>query len=548
MNIIILLSIASYISSQIINTPCPYPPCFPSDNLVLGIDLSSGVYKRQVLAASWSNNSFYFNPYNNKYYDILVNFTVTTVGNTIILDGTLLFNTTAELESWQASQSIDNQDYILGMYSHTSMTYQSIDTQYISIRDTGYVLYTVGLYEASINKNNQKLDPECEYSVMQLPEEYNQVSYFEFIDAYGTHYSYNTILGLKYQFLSQYKSCMTYTKNQEYIYEQTMTSGWLSSDEHTSFSGQTTVDTYYSSRSITSELYFGGDVQFQNSDTWNKWIESAELMINPVPVAIKATPIYNLITDPVRQENMIRAYHEYFQAMKEQQDLIIAQKKLGPRKVSYGIYTFFNNVAYFSQYPTYTYLSANETMNPTGLTGSCDSLYKESYVSGHNGDYTNYFYNQRMFQCKRDGGDKVIAMNYFNNNQWTSDVRKKDDCTNIYVNKRYFNTGLVTTYDWIYENNNYYGSSYDSQKYKSYPKSNIVSYNVTYYNFNTQFDAYVYTSYYAYDGPYSYPDSSTSCIAPIAFPCSAFFTCMIDCEYFTIVYDINKVIVPVCTC
>lgn len=176
--------------------PCSNPPCLPNAVLLAaGIDLSTGdPTKGQVLDLSWSNNSYYYNPNNNIWYEIPYGVTVNPLSASSDTEGTFLFSQTLDVEQWQASAV--TKSYLGGMFSHSTMTYQQITSQYQQTRDTGYVIKKMAVYNVIIPASEMKLSPECQKNVDLLPDDYNQQMYLQFIYTYGTHVSNYSMWGV----------------------------------------------------------------------------------------------------------------------------------------------------------------------------------------------------------------------------------------------------------------------------------------------------------------------------------------------------------------
>jgi len=536
--------------SNNLNQPCssnnnPNDPndkydCLPNAELLnAGIDLSTGdPMKGQVLDLSWCNNSFYRNPNNGKYYMIPCNITVNTLSKSSDTEGTFLFSDTVTIEKWQASQV--TQSYVGGMFSHSTMTEQSMTSQYSQMRDTGYVIKKMAVYNTIIPPSEQVLGPVCQKNVDMLPLDYNQDMYFEFIFTYGTHYADQSIWGIEYTFLSNYKACIKYTHSESYMYDQTTTSAWVASDHHTTYSGQEYTDEYYQSRTITSETFSGGDMNCHSSDRWDCWVASGYNMQNPVRISYSTKPIYTLIKDEVKQANMMRAFNEYFQMKQDKQNETIEQAKYGPHTIAYASFDatcdIYGTCITQRVIPSSTVqLAAGDIMQPVGIN-QCNFFRKTSMDRPHGS--TLYFYQLYMFQCSRHLDGSVSALNYFDENIWLNTiVAKSNECANIWLNKTdYFGDYAKSKFYWTPSGTNYVGAKYT---YPSPPKWPLSTYySVDYYDATNQADVGRMSEDGYPTSEYSQTSSTTSG-----------FVCFPDCDYITATYDVSTVSFNYqCTC
>jgi len=511
---------------------CDRPPCFPVSQLFQGYDMATGTFKNQVLAEEWTDDRYY-NPNNGETYQLQRGVYAVPIANSIIFTGTLLFNSTSSIEQWQATQIVSEKDYILGMSSHTTMTYTSIDMEYGQARNTNYVIQSYGFVEVTLDPNAQILSPMCALSVEKLPEVYDQIAYTQFIDAYGTHYITNGDWGVRYKFLSNLKTCVTHQQTQEYVYENTQTDGWISSSQHTTYSGKTTTDDYYSSRRTTMQMFEGGLVSLQNSATWNEWVSSGADFLNILPLAFDVRPIYDLMNG-TKRDNMIRATNEYFQTMYDRQAIRIEEARLAPKSVAYAVvYPSYSNGMYIPVYkvlPTSIQLNINESSPIIGSGGSCNDL-KYNYID----PYTKYYIGQ--FRCRRDGKSGVIAENVFNSAEWvTSQKGWNDDCRKVSVKKTYHDLQYSELYAYS-GNSGYMTTSYDNSGGTYLPiEYYIKSPNSNYYwpyTFRT-FDGYMSETYSSTSATPSHISGNAVCVA--------------QCEYFVVSYDSAAQPIVQCSC
>lgn len=566
MLILLVLLWVPFVNNRKIVTTCEYDyldePC-PSDNclsnapiLSSGFDITDSTYKSNVLGLKWGT-SCYYNPYNNVCYTTPAGVTVIPLSESDDITGTFIMHNTTETEQFQSDMMVDNRDYIIGMSSHTVDTYQSITSQYQQASQVGYVYYYYAFYAVMTPYNEQILDPDTYNIIMQLPEEYNEDMYFQFIQSYGTHYITESKWGLKYKFLSSFKSCMINTKSDSYVYDQVTTDGWIHSSEHTTYSGSSSTDSYYSSRRYTSESFEGGNISYHSSDQWNNWVLSGENMIDLVPVALRLNPIYMIINDTVRQNNMKQAYYNYINMKHDQQALIIEQKKLGPRSVSYAAFDIHagSMVPYFyigSVGSTNIQMAANQSSTVFGKSGSCNGLSHYAYLSDEyyevlcpSSNIECYNYNCiTQFLCQRNENGDIRVQHYFDANGWKNSVKTKSDCVNTYLIAN--NTDTERSYKYDFDRVNY-NTYYGEQIAEPYTNTNHKNTYDLYYNedravFNTG-------HVIAYDDKYEQNKlMSITAFSKVQPACGGYGVCYMDCDYITINVDLYGYPVVSCNC
>lgn len=533
--------------------PCYGSRCLPNAILLgAGIDLSTGnPAKGLVLDLQWCNDTYYINPNNGEYYNIPCGVSVNPLSESSDTEGTFMFDNVESIEQWQMDQV--TKSGLAGMFSHSEMTYQSMTSEYEQIRNTAYVIKKMAVYNTIIPASQQKLNPECQKNVDMLPPQFNtstQNQFYQFIDTYGTDYSDTAYWGISYTFLSNYKQCMVSTHSESYVYSQTTTNAWIASDHHTSYSGQSSTDSYYQSRTITSESFDGGDMACHSSAMWDCWWLSGMNMDNPVRISYQTRRIYELIEDPDRQDAMRQAYNKYYMDKKAEQDLIVQQKKLGPHSVTYGVYSYALDV-YKTPYittvipSTQTVLSSNTIMPPVG-SRDCN-FYQYVDARSKNGVHLEYYYDLNLYACRRDTDGNIVAEYAFDENVWLNTVvPASSNCR--YITTNFTKDCVRKQYYWTQvDANNFKGASKTSTVtgYNGYCADNI--YGVNYYdrsgNINTK-----RTSYNGYPGNDSVKYSETS----------GFFTtqnrliCMLDCDYMTVSYQVDGngmgYLQPTCAC
>jgi len=494
--------------------------------LTTGFDITNMEMRADVLGLKWGP-SYYFNQYNQIQYTIPAGVSVIPLSESDDITGTFIVHDTSESERWQSDMMVDNKDYVVGMCSHTTDTYQSMTSQYQQTSQVGYVLYYYSFYAVIVPYNEQVLDIECYSNIMALPEIYDQDAYFQFIQSYGTHFITQSKWGLKYKFLSSFKECMIYTHSESYVYNQVETDGFLHSSEHTTSSGTSYTDEYYTSRRYTIESFDGGNISYHNSLLWDQWVASGANMVNPQPVAMSLRPIYTIINDTVRQQNMIQAYNEYLQMKKQQQDVIIKQKEMGPRSVSLAAFNAGPDpIPYYTVLPTMVKLAADSTSGIFGLDGSCNHMIHDMIGYTPTGQrMRDYCISQ--FTCQRDQDGIIKAVRYFDSNLWLNTMlSSKDDCVHSQITKYDPGNNLMEKYYW----DCYKGSCYGSQvNYQYNSVDNRVQYVMAYYDNDLTMEKN--HSVRAYDGNYGPGNMlSVTSFAPYNEACGGYAFCYLDCD------------------
>jgi len=534
-----------------LDEPCPTANCLPNAiMLTLGFDVTDGTYRADVLGLKWGTTSI-VNPYNGIPYTLPDGVTYIPLSESDDITGTFIMSNTSESEKWQSETYVDNKDYVVGMCSHTTDTYQSITSQYQQTSQVGYVIYYYAFYAIIVPYSEQVLDIECYHNIMKLPETYDQEMYFQFIATYGTHFITESKWGLKYKFMSSFKSCMLYTHSESYVYDQVETDGWFHSSEHTTSSGSSKTDEYYSSRRYTIETFDGGNISYHNSLLWDQWVASGANMVNPQPVAMRLKPIYTIINDTVRQANMMRAYREYLQAAKQKQELIVREKEMGPRSVNLAAFdtVWTQTTPYYTVNPVTVKLAAGESSGVFGMVGSCNHMSKYTYWYGAE---PHYYYCISQFTCQRDQDGVIKAVRYFDSDLWLNSALKDtyynhDNCVDTQVIKFNPHNNLMEKYYWNCVGSMCYGAV------ANYPYNSIDN-RIQYDMSHLEQGQYGYNqknySAHANDGNYGPSNMlSLTSFATGSHPCGGYAFCYMDCDGGTVVYyDAEKVPHVVCNC
>lgn len=528
--------------------------CLPNAILLsVGIDITDMSYKSDVLGLKWGTST-YTNPYDGQPYVTPDKVTVVPLDQSNEITGTILIQNVSQSEKWQSELVVDKSEYIVGMSSHTIDTYKFIEAENTKSSQLGYVLYNYNIYEVIVPYDAQELDEQAARSIALLPEEYDKDQYILFISSYGTHFITSSKWGIKYKFISSYKQCILYTHSESYVYEQVETDGWIHSSEHTTYSGYSTTDSYYSSRSVTSQTFEGGNMSYHDSSRWDEWVASGYLMTNPVQTSLALKPIYTLIkNDPVRQANMKTAFEAYLSERKEKQAAYADEQKMKPKDVSYMSYQLDSNgnVKMIGAAPggVITGMKPGTKSNVFGYGGDCH--YLSSPYAYYYGSETSYYTNcLQEYYCERDA--------------YTGQVRTKlffDKWAGKTVDKNYAydydnNCGMttVTTYDyernqilqhnhWISRTGYYEGATeyygYSSSSYTAARRVDMMKlgpYGHNWINYSTTF----------YDGPNSYYMSTTSETASSG--CKSYGVCALDCDNLQVYKNPSGVIVQDCVC
>lgn len=388
-----------------LDEPCPTNSCLPNAQvLTVGFDISDNTYKADVLGLVWGSSVFMDNGVG---YTTPANVTVVPVTQTANISGTVLTHNVSETERIQSETMVDKKDYVYGMNSHTTDTYNFIDAQYAHSSNVGYVLWTQAVYEVIVPLAAQVLDDMCYKVLMALPEEYDADLYLEFIKSYGTHFIERSVWGLKYKFVSNFKECLINVKSESYVYTQVETDGWLHSSKHTSYSGYSQTDQYYESRRSAYQSFEGGNMSYHTSAQWSSWVQSGLALVNPVQIKISAKPLWSLIKDPARRANMQRATTEYLSGRKQEQELIVEQNKLKPKPVAYIEYKMGLVASTKPNILTRSVVQLASNAS-SALFGTVNTHC--AYLSNDYGDYYDYV---SQYYCHRNAKGSVAAVQYF---------------------------------------------------------------------------------------------------------------------------------------
>lgn len=283
---------------------------------------------------------------------------------------------------------------------------------------------------------------------------------------------------------------------------------------------------------------------FHSSDMWDLWWQSGMNMENPIRISYSTTEIYKLIQDPIKRDNMMRAYQEYFAMKQQKQNAFIEQQALGQHDITYALFsTSINMNTGHMEYkyivpPTMVPLAANTSTVPVGPSGGCDHLTKAVVQPAHT--ETRYYYYVSQFQCQRSPTGSVVSVLYFDANTWLNTVRPRDDCTLIAVNHTDYTNHVYHKYMWSCTGNTCSGykvEGYAGYAMPKYPEfTSADRYQVDYYTIGVINNAGGMNGYYTDQG-YSQATSF-----------GYYFTCYLDCDYTTITFDQNNQPVTQCTC
>jgi hypothetical protein len=528
-----------------LDEPCQTDYCLPNAILLSsGFDITDGSYRSNVLGLVWGNN-YYTNPYTGTKYTIPYGVTVLPLDSSNELTGTIIIHNISESEQWQSDMYMSNTDYIVGMSSNTEESYRFITAQYSQNSQLGYTLYNSNIYQVIIPYDQQILDDQTYEAIMMLPYEYNQNLYFQFIGSYGTHYQIESKFGMKYKFISSFKECTIYTRSESYVYTQVETDGWIHSDSHTTYSGQSTTDSYYESRRYVYESFEGGNMSYHDSDQWDLWEESCYVnMIDPIQTSMKLKEIYLLINDTIKQNNMKRAYLEYLQMKKDQQTILIEEKKKSVQPVSFVSYKITNGMI--------EYIHPQVKINMDSNTES-DIFTDDKIVAICPGGITVDYFGSKFFgidnfYCKRDESGKVSVKHYFYGFNGLTFIKTGPydgyNCGDTSVVKYDpFTKQMVKDYWTGYVNYNGHESIYPLINYDLQVTEYQVSYkeNINYTSYSQDG---VYSDYISSTTSYGHYDSGFK--SGIGF--NAFAICALNCEYIIVNIDINGQVIQECGC
>jgi len=169
------------------------------------------------------------------------------------------------------------------------------------------------IYQLILDSEQSILSDIFLNDVNNLPQEYNEDVYFQFILSWGTHYSTSGNYGGKAKLFTAISQAMwgsSTTSDLSHnlgIQFDNWRAGfqWGNDDTQTSFS--------FSSESFQWINFIGGDASYAFTDNWESWVNSTRLF----PAQVKSTlnPISELVSDPVIRQNIDSAISKYLNSV-----------------------------------------------------------------------------------------------------------------------------------------------------------------------------------------------------------------------------------------
>lgn len=248
------------------------------------------------------------------------------------------------LDSWDdvahASASVHGHS---GYFSWSSTVTENFMNRYFRDYASQSLFVQRYVYSSIVLFPSQTLDTDFQIRVSLLPTQFNastQATFFEFIEAYGTHYIDSAFMGGVAVLTSFFQSCMVSTFSGQYIYHESGSSffGIFNHDHKHAQGYNHTTKLFYEYSNSTVNLYGGdgnkwGDFNWTNPVTANyseAWADT--LYSSQVPVIFSLRPLPYLIPSQYNAQALalnasIQAYFDSVRDANEQK-----AKAYGPRK------------------------------------------------------------------------------------------------------------------------------------------------------------------------------------------------------------------------
>lgn len=170
-------------------------------------------------------------------------------------------------------------------------------------------------------------------SASQLPAKYDNASYSNFIQEWGTHYMSTSQMGGSALMTQYFHECFLTQYGGNYVYKQSSSSffGIFKSNSGSS-SGYNHTDTNYKVWSNSTIKLLGGSSDKYGALNWTNTINADQVQDwedsikdNMVPLSFSFQPLHSLITDATVKANVERALTEYGANIKTQNDRLVDQ-------------------------------------------------------------------------------------------------------------------------------------------------------------------------------------------------------------------------------
>mmetsp|Transcript_4976 Transcript_4976/g.11527 ORF Transcript_4976/g.11527 Transcript_4976/m.11527 type:complete len:431 (-) Transcript_4976:38-1330(-) len=168
-------------------------------------------------------------------------------------------------------------------------------------------------------------------SVSQLPATYDNATYANFIDEWGTHYMSTAQMGGSALMTQYFHECFLSQYGGKYVYQESSSSFFGIFKSHSgSNSGYNHTDGNYKAWSNSTIKLLGGDADKYGDLNWTNPLSAADVQKwedsikdNMMPLTFSFQPLHNLVSDATVKQNMVRALTEYGASIKTQNDRLV---------------------------------------------------------------------------------------------------------------------------------------------------------------------------------------------------------------------------------
>lgn len=203
--------------------------------------------------------------------------------------------------------------------SHSTTTLDFYGQYFEEDRSMALMFQKLIWHSVAVFPGSAKPTEDFQMSVAILPTAYDNATYQDFIQEYGTHYMSKGYMGGMGLLTQYFTSCFLEQYSGQYVYKQSSSSFFGIFNKHDGHKyGHNTTDGRYVEFSESSVKMYGGFADKYAPFNWTNPVGEKTLQewrdnikFSMMPVSFYLEPVYTLISDPTKQANVKRAIMEY---------------------------------------------------------------------------------------------------------------------------------------------------------------------------------------------------------------------------------------------